>query len=68
MNPEEMLKRSQTRIQLMKTGGTIPCPDCKKGRIKRINDFVFSCDNCGTSIIYTISGQRNKMLASIDEG
>lgn len=44
---EEHIKR----MEILRSGGEIPCPYCNRGKIRRKNDAVFLCDICGKGIV-----------------
>lgn len=64
MKQRDLPKTHQERIEFLKSGGIIPCPKCKKGNIKMINNYIFSCDNCGLSILCTVAGQKEEILSN----
>lgn len=50
-NHEKRLRESMERMKLLKAGGEIDCPLCKKGKVKMRTPATFLCDYCGKGII-----------------
>lgn len=48
---KERRKRSDERLRLLRAGGEIDCPLCKKGKVKMRTPATFLCDHCGKGII-----------------
>lgn len=52
--PEEVVERrrkSAETLRILKAGGEIDCPFCKKGKIKKKTPAAFLCDHCRKGII-----------------
>lgn len=47
----EKVEEGLQRMKVLRDGGTIDCPYCKEGKIRKKNDAVFLCDKCGKGIV-----------------
>ena len=51
------------RLKILRTGQTLPCPKYS-GRFGAVGDPkttpIFSCDKCGTSMVFTIKHKKEK--------
>lgn len=54
----EKVEEHLQRMELLRKGGEIDCPFCKKGKISRTNDIVFVCDKCGKGIVGRVALKR----------
>ena len=50
MGGEEHMCKSLERMKILQSGGSVPCPKCKKGTIKKFATYHYKCDYCGIAI------------------
>lgn len=51
MDNTEKAEKHLEIMNILRNGGTIECPFCNKGKVRALNEAVFSCDYCGRGMI-----------------
>lgn len=55
----ERMDSINKRMEILRSGGSLECPFCKKGHIVMVNPSVFTCDKCGKGIVARVTLKHN---------